>query len=108
MSWEDLNASEPGKLRLAVVPLEEALPGLPEMVGDQGLVRKVRLGQGMHVRDLPSPLPPEFDKGKWIKVIAPGEGLVAILRSEVKHTDIPWAKGDSVVFRPLRVFQQKP
>jgi tRNA pseudouridine55 synthase len=108
VSWEDMNALEPENLRLAILPLEGALPGLPEMVGDRGLVRKVRLGQGMHVRDLSSQLPPEFDRGKWIKVIAPGEGLVAILKSEVNRSDIPWAKGDSLVLRPLRVFHPKP
>lgn len=108
LSWEDVKGLEPEKLRLKVLPLEEVLPGLPEVIGDQRMVRKVRLGQGMRVRDLSSQFPPEFDQGKWIKITAPGEGLVAILKSEVKHTDIPWAKGDSVVFRPLRVFHSKP
>ena len=108
LSWEDVKGLEPEKLRLRVLPLEEALPGLPEVIGDQRMVQKVRLGQGMRVRDLSSQFPSEFDQGKWIKITAPGEGLVAILKSEVKHTEIPWAKGDSVVFRPLRVFHPKP
>jgi tRNA pseudouridine55 synthase len=108
LSWEEAKGLEPEKLRQRVLPLEEALPGLPEVIGDQRMVRKVRLGLGMRVRDLSSQFPPEFDQGKWIKITAPGEGLVAILKSEVKHTDIPWAQGDSVVFRPLRVFHAKP
>jgi tRNA pseudouridine55 synthase len=108
LSWEDAKGLDLDKLRLRVLPLEEAVPGLPELIGDQGMVRKVRLGQEMRVRDLSSKSPPEFDRGKWIKITAPGEGLVAILKSEVKHTDIPWAKEDSVVFRPLRVFHSKP
>ena len=45
----------------------------------------------MLVRDLSPQFPSDFDQGKWIKITAPGEGLVAILKSEVKHTDIPWA-----------------
>jgi tRNA pseudouridine55 synthase len=106
-AWEKVKTLEPEALQPWLLPLEEALPGLPEMVGDNTLVRKIRLGQGMQVRDLFPPFPPEFDRANWIKITAPGEGLVAILRSEIKYTDIPWTKKDSVVFRPLRVFHPK-
>jgi len=105
--WDKIKTSEPETLRPWLLPLEDTLPGLPEVIGTNSLVRKVRLGQGMLVRDLLPPFPPEFDQGNWIKITAPGEGLVAILKSEVKYADIPWTKGDSVVFRPLRVFHPK-
>ncbi len=106
-AWEKVKALRPETIRPCLLLLEEALPCLPEVIGDQKLVRKVRLGQGMLVRDLSPPCPLEFDQGNWIKLTAPGEGLVAILKSEVKCTDIPWERGDSVVFRPLRVFHPK-
>jgi hypothetical protein len=83
------------------------LPSLPEVIGDQALVQKVRLGQETLVRDLSLQRLADFDRGKWVKITAPGEGLVAILRSEVRQSDIPWAQSDSVVFRPLRVFHSK-
>ena len=107
MAWEKLKTSEPHDLRSWLIPLEEALPDLPEVIGDKRLVQKVRLGQGMLVRDLSSQFLSDFDQGRWIKITSPGEGLVAILKSEVKHSDIPWANLDSVVFRPLRVFHPR-
>jgi len=86
------------------VPLEEALPSLPEMIGDERLITKVRHGREMVVRDLsPQALPP-FEKGQWLKITSPKEGLVAILRSEVGGSDIPWASPERVALRPLRVF----
>lgn len=107
MAWEKLKTSEPYHLRSWLIPLEEALPDLLEVIGDRRLVQKVRLGQGMSVRDLSPQFLSEFDRGRWIKMTSPGEGLVAILKSEVKHSDIPWTNLDSVVFRPLRVFHPK-
>ena len=89
-----------------LISLEQALPGLPEVIGDQGSVRKVRRGQKMLARDLP---PRSFSKGdqeKWVKMTAPGEGLVALLQTEVTRPDLPWTHPDSVVFRPIRVFNQ--
>jgi tRNA pseudouridine55 synthase len=106
MAWEELRAlsPEPGDLKPWLIPLNEALPGLPEVIGNRRLVQKVRLGREMLVRDLPLQSFTDFDRGKWVKITAPGEGLVAILRSEVGRSDIPWGQSDSVVFRPLRVF----
>ena len=88
-----------------LISLGAALPGLPEVIGDEPLVRKVRFGKEMMVRDLsPQTLPP-FEKGEWLKMSSPEEGLVAILKSEVKKADIPWANPEVVALRPLRVFQ---
>ena len=109
LSWEGLKglSAESSDLKPWLIPLEEALPSLPEVIGDQALVQKVRLGQETLVRDLSLQRLADFDRGKWVKITAPGEGLVAILRSEVRQSDIPWAQSDSVVFRPLRVFHSK-
>ena len=90
-----------------LITLEEALPSLPEVIGDEPLIRKVRHGREMVVRDLsPQPLP-VFEKGECLKITSPEEGLVAILRSEVRGADIPWASPERVAFRPLRVFHPK-
>jgi tRNA pseudouridine55 synthase len=109
LSWEGLRglSVESGNLKPWLIPLEEALPSVPEVIGDQSMVQKVRLGQEMLVRDLSLQGLSDFDRGNWVKITAPGEGLVAILRSEVRQTDIPWTQLDSVVFRPLRVFHPK-
>jgi hypothetical protein len=69
------------------------------------LIRKVRHGKEMVVRDLPPQTLPIFEKGQWLKITSPQEGLVAILRSEVRGSEIPCASPERVALRPLRVFQ---
>jgi tRNA pseudouridine55 synthase len=106
LSWERLKGlstthpSFPG-----LISLEEALPGLPEVIGDEPLIRKVRHGKEMVVRDLSPQTLPIFEKGQWLKITSPEEGLVAILRSEVRGSEITCAPPERVALRPLRVFQ---
>jgi tRNA pseudouridine55 synthase len=108
ISWERLkNLSRTENLSPWLVSLMEALSCLPEVIGDERLVKKIRLGKEMVVRDLsPQPLP-VFEKGERLKITSPEEGLVAILRSEVRGADVPSASPEMVAFRPLRVFQPK-
>jgi hypothetical protein len=75
------------------------------MVGDEHLVRKARSGREMMVQDLSPQNLPAFEKGEWLKMSSLEEGLVAILISEMRGVDIPWADPEAVAFRPLRVFQ---
>jgi tRNA pseudouridine55 synthase len=97
--------SGPDHLDPWLISLEAALPGLPEVIGDGPLVRKARFGKEMMVQDLSSQALPSFEKGEWLKMSSPEEGLVAILKSEVKKADIPWTNPEVVALRPLRVFQ---
>ena len=106
ISWQRLkDLSQPEHLRPWLIPLGAALPGLPEVIGDESLVRKVRFGREMMVQDLSLQTLPPFEKGEWLKMSSPKEGLVAILRSEIKKADIAWANPELVALRPLRVFQ---
>lgn len=108
ISWKGLlDINEIHKLRPWMIPMEEALPSLPEVVGDKRLIKKVRFGKKMLVGDLSSHVLPIFVKGQWLKITCPEEGLVAILKSEMEKTEIPQANPESSVFRPLRVFQTK-
>jgi tRNA pseudouridine55 synthase len=92
-------------LRSFLIPLREVLLGLPEVIGDERLIRKVRYGKEMVARDLdPQTLPP-FEEGQWLKMSSPEEGLVAILRSELRGGEIGKADPERVVFRPVRIFQ---
>ncbi len=106
MVWEELKALtlKPDSLPSWLIPLGDALAGFPEVIGDERLVQKVRFGQGVLVRDLSPQSLSGFERGEWVKIISPGEGLVAIVRPEINRSDISWADSDSVVFRPLRVF----
>jgi tRNA pseudouridine55 synthase len=107
-SWERLKGlSKIEDLYPWLISLKEALPLLPEVIGDERLVKKVRFGKEMVVRDLSARALPAFEKGEWLKMSSPEEGLVAILRSEVKGTDIQQANPEVVVLRPLRVFHEK-
>jgi tRNA pseudouridine55 synthase len=106
ISWERLkDFSNSRHIDPWLISLEAALSNLPEVIGDENLVRKIRHGKEMMVQDL-SPLTlPAFEKGQWLKMSSPEEGLVAILKSEVKRADIPWTEPEVVALRPLRVFQ---
>ncbi len=95
----DLQALQPW-----LISLEEALPRLPELVGNERLVKKVRFGNEMAVRDLSFQSLPAFEKGEWIKITSPGEGLVAILQTEVKGSDIERVSPEMIALRPLRIF----
>jgi len=106
--WKRLrNISDPDHLSPWLISLEAALPSLPEVIGNEKLVRKARLGREVPVQDLCPQTLPVFEKGQWLKMSSLEEGLVAILKSEVKGADIPWARPEEVALRPLRVFQGK-
>ncbi len=106
--WERLkNLSSAEELSLWMISLKEALPRLPEVIGDERLVKKIRFGKKMVVRDLSSYTLPAFEKGQWLKMTSPEEGLVAILRSEMKGSDIERTDPELVAFRPVRVFYQQ-
>jgi hypothetical protein len=81
------------------------LKKLPEVVGDERLVRKVRVGQEMVVRDLSSRELPVFEKGQCVRMISSEDGLVAILKSEIRGTDLGTMDPGAVALRPLRVFR---
>jgi tRNA pseudouridine55 synthase len=107
--WERLkDLSEAEELSPWLISLKEALPGLPEVIGDERLVKKIRFGNEMKVRDLFPQALPTLEKGQCLKMTSPQEGLVAILRSEVRGSDIQRAHPEWVTFRPLRVFHPSP
>ena len=105
MTWRDVKEfKHVDDLRPWVISPIEALGKLPEVKGDDHLVRKVRFGREMVVRDLCSQVLPSFEKGQWVKITSSGEELVAILRSEIKGGDIQKMHPEVVALRPLRVF----
>ncbi len=106
IAWEEMKtlSVKSDCLRSRLIPLEDALPGFPEVMADERLVRKVRLGQEALVRDVSFESLSCFDRGNWVKITSPGKGLVAILKSEMNYADLPRADSNAVVFRPLRVF----
>jgi tRNA pseudouridine55 synthase len=106
ISWERMKGlTVPDALSPWLISLNAALPSLPEVIGDEPLMRKVRVGKEMMVQDLSSKDLPAFKKGEWLKMSSPGGGLVAILKSEVRGADLPWTDPEVVALRPLRVFQ---
>jgi len=106
ISWERLTSlSTTDALDPWLISLSAALPDLPEVIGDERLVKKVRFGKEMMVQDLPPQSLPTLKKGEWLKMSSLREGLVAILRSEVKGSDVPRADMERVTLRPLRVFR---
>jgi tRNA pseudouridine55 synthase len=109
ISWERLkDLSTVDALQPWMISMNAALPSLPEVIGDEHLVRKVRFGREMVVQDLSLQMLPAFEKGQWLKMSSPEEGLVAILKSEVMGTDLQRASPQQVALRPLRVFHPSP
>ncbi len=106
ISWERMkDLATPDALFPWLISLNAALPGLPEVIGDEPMVKKARFGREMMVQDLSAKDLPAFKKGEWLKMSSSGGGLVAILKSELRGADLPWTDPEAVVLRPLRVFQ---
>jgi len=106
LSWEQIKEfSHPGLLSPWLISLKAALPSLPEVVGDEHFLRKVRSGRKMMVQDLSLQSLPAFGKGECLKICSLEEELVAVLKSEMKGADIRKANPEAVAFRPLRIFQ---
>ena len=104
--WESLRGlNRPEEIGPWLISLDEALSGLPEVVGNEVLTRKVRFGRDVVIGDLPLFPPLSVEKGEWFRMSSPKDGLVAILRSEIKGEDLQRARPETVAFRPLRVFQ---
>ena len=101
-----MDLSDSQALRPWLITLREALYHLPEVIGDERLVKKVRFGKGMVVRDLSFQTVPPFEKGQWVKITSSEEGLVAILKSEIEGTEIKRMNPEMVALRPLRVFHK--
>lgn len=105
VSWERLKGfCGAESLYPWLISLREALGRLPEVIGDERLIEKVRLGREIVARDLSSQVLPPFDEGMWVKIVSPVDGLVAISNSEVKSTDVRLGGPERVVLRPVRVF----
>ena len=90
-----------------ITSLEQALPGLVEVSADVQMVQKVRLGNEMVTQDFSSDLLPFFEKGEWVKITSPEEGLVAILRPEVRRMDLRQGGRSRIALRPLRIFHSR-
>ncbi len=106
ISWEKMKEfSDPHLLSPWLISLKAALPDLPEVPGDEHLVKKARQGKKMMVQDLSRQNLPPFEKGEWLKICSLEEELVAVLKSEIRGADILRANPEAVAFRPLRVFQ---
>ncbi len=97
--------THPSLLLPWLISLKAALPSLPEVIGDEHLVRKIRLGRRMTVQDFSLQNLPAFEKGEWLKICSLERELVAVLKSEMRGADIRRASPEAVAFRPLRVFQ---
>ena len=95
-------------LRSTIIPPREVLSDLPELVGDERLIRKVQFGKEMIVRDLdPQTLPP-FEEKQWLRMSSPQKDLVAILKSAIRRGEIEGADPEKVALRPIRVFRSQP
>lgn len=105
ISWKKIKGfTRPDEITPWVISLEDALIGLPKVIGDERMIRNVRLGREMKVQDLHPQKFPAFGKGQWLKMLSPEEKLIAILKSEIEDMEIPLENPQAIVFRPIRIF----
>jgi tRNA pseudouridine55 synthase len=101
-NWRELSSEA---LFLHLISIREALCRLPELIADEDLVRKVRFGKEMLVRDLPRQGVPSFIRGEWLRMSSVRQEPVAILKSEITCEEIATAPPGRVALRPMRIFQ---
>ena len=105
LSWERLKGfCRVESLSPWLISLTEALGRLPEVIGDERLIEKVRRGREIVAQDLSSQVLPPFDQGMQVKIVSAVDGLVAVSNSEVKSTEVGLGGPERVVLRPVRIF----
>jgi len=87
-----------------LIPLKDVLSGMPELIGSEDLLRKIRNGSGLTIRDILEKPLPEFHKGQNLKICSPEGDLIAILRSDIEKEEIQRLNPQYIALRPLRVF----
>jgi tRNA pseudouridine55 synthase len=105
--WKTLrHFSKVEELLPSLISLKEALRRFPEVIGDQQLVERVRFGKEIVLKDLTPLVLSSIGTGQRFRLSSPAEGLVAILKSEMKGRDIEQAGSGAIAFRPLRIFHR--
>jgi tRNA pseudouridine55 synthase len=103
--WEKLNTlHDVQEVEPWLIPTELLLKHLPEITGDERILRKVRFGREVVARDLASQPLPAFRKGENVRILSPRGRLVGIFRLEVEGKDIGSLSPDGVALKPLRIF----
>ena len=107
ISLDKVRSLSGSDLHSFLISLKEALSDLPELIGDEHMVKKVRYGREMVARDLHTPSLPLFEKNQWLRMSSPENELVAVLKSELKRGEIAKANPERVVLRPIRIFHHE-
>ena len=103
--WEKLNAVHRIQdIHPWLISMEALLQHLPEVAGDERILKKVCFGREVLVRDLDSRRLPAFGKGQEVRILSPEGRLVAIFRSEVEGKEIGSLNPEGVALKPLRIF----
>jgi tRNA pseudouridine55 synthase len=106
LAWETLKTlSGTDALEPWLIPPEQAVSHLPEVVGDDPLVEKVRFGKEMVLGDFRVDGLPLLKKGQQVRITSRLGGLVAIVRSEIAGVDLASTDVETILFRSLRVFR---
>ena len=103
---EELRAeARNGSLGKHLIPLNEALPELPDMVVDQQLGNKVSHGMPCTVSDIAGTAVPAFTTGQKVKLTTAAGRLLAVVESCIDSSALPAANAQQPVWKILRNFQ---
>lgn len=102
ISWERLTSIlRPKDLYPYIISLNESLPHLFEVIGDDDLIQKVKKGKWLMRNDVSKLDLSEIKVGSFIKLCTKERELVAILKSEIRGID---RSEEKLILRPLRIF----
>ena len=103
---EDLKAeARNGSLGKHLIPLNEALPELPEVVVDQQLGNKVSHGMPCTVSDIAGASVPQLTSGQKVKIVTTDGRLLAVVECGIDSDELPAAALQQPVWKILRNFQ---
>jgi tRNA pseudouridine55 synthase len=94
--------AEEGVIEGRIIPLSRTLEELPELCVEGELLRRVRQGGQILVRDIRESPFPRTDRGAPVRVISSDGALIAIARAEMGNGGP--IEEQAVAFRLLRVF----
>jgi tRNA pseudouridine55 synthase len=103
---EELRAeARNGSLEKHIIPLNEALPELPEVVVDQVLGKKISHGMPCTASDIAGASVPQLTTGQRVKIVTEDGRLLAVVECCIDSDEFSAAAPQQPVWKILRNFQ---
>jgi tRNA pseudouridine55 synthase len=105
LSLEDIRAGAgDGSVHRHIIPLSEALAGMPEIVAAQPLITKIRHGVQVRARDIEERAVAHLAAGQTAKIVSADGRLIAVVECAVNHGPAGADAQQLPVWKILRTF----